>query len=118
MLACPKCGRSVPEGAIICPSCVIEASDRALRTFQLRPLQKIAEDAGYFVTRRTPRGHHIQMFGAERSYCGEDFAPVHKRGYASYVEVTVEKKYCERCYSEILTLLKEARRGARKEINA
>jgi len=97
----------VPDGAIVCPSCVIEASDRELRARQLRALHRVSTDGGYLVTRKTPRGVHVQMFGTDQGYCGEPFAGAHKRGYAQLHELQAGK-FCARCCSEIVALVKES----------
>jgi hypothetical protein len=110
-MICTACSRPIPDGLLACALCVQERSARALRQFQHAPLRTVIAGLGKLTTRRIKQLRHVQMFGAEQTYCGLPVSPQHPRAWVDYDPAELSR-VCSKCRSQLDELIEEARRTA------
>jgi hypothetical protein len=108
-MTCAACSRPIPDGLLACASCTQERSARALRKFQYAPLRTVIAGLGQLTTRRIEQIRHVQMFGAEQTYCGIPVSPQHPRARVDYDPAELSR-ICGKCRSQLDELIAEARR--------
>jgi len=104
---CSGCGSRVPADLLFCPVCVQQASDRALRTYQHRPLRAIDAGDGYLIERILRQERHLQMFGAEITFCGLEITQGRPR-YWIRPDPQKLRGVCEKCRAMVEEILAEA----------
>jgi hypothetical protein len=108
-MICAACSRPIPDSLLACALCVHAASTKALRQFQYAPLRTVIAGLGQLTTRRIEQQRHVQMFGAEQTYCGIPVSPQHYRSRVDYDPAELSR-ICSKCRSQLDELIEEARR--------
>lgn len=103
---CPGCGNNVPADLLFCPICVHQASNRAVRAFQHMPLRNVAAGHGRLTERIIGQKRHLQMFGAEVTFCGLDISDGRPRTWVSYHPEAL-RGVCEKCRAGVEEILDE-----------
>jgi hypothetical protein len=94
---------------VICPACTNEASGKALRAFQYRPLRQVGQGNSSFTTRAIRGLRHIQMFGAEVTFCGEQLQSGNRKAWINLNDYNERTDViCEKCRAEVGALMMEA----------
>jgi hypothetical protein len=108
-MICTNCFRPIPDKMVICPACTNEASGKALRAFQYRPLRQVGQGHASFTTRAIRGVRHVQMFGAELTFCGEALQPGNRRAWVTLDDYNERaESICEKCRAEVGALMMEA----------
>jgi hypothetical protein len=110
-MTCATCSRPIPDELLACAICTQERSARASRKFQYAPLRTVIAGLGKLTTRRIEHQRHVQMFGAEQTYCGLPVSPQHPRSRVDYDPAELSR-VCDRCRARLDELIAEARREA------
>lgn len=124
-MICAKCGTFYEQ--IVCPKCTERAGREALRIYQLNPLRQIARGRAKLLTRDMNGTRHIQMFGADRTYCYLPIEAHHRRGTIALDALNAaaarwaaiypgmvrgvpgrEERFCSKCHEEVKRLVAEA----------
>jgi hypothetical protein len=103
----------VPEGqcSTQCYHCIEERSRKATREFQLHPLRKVAAGDARLTTRSINGVRHIQMFGADLTFCFEKVESQNRKASLNLdelVEAAGEGRVCEKCHLAVGQLIVEA----------
>jgi hypothetical protein len=109
-MTCVTCLRPIPDELLACAICTQERSARALRKFQYAPLRTVIAGLGQLTTRRIEQIRHVQMFGADQTYCGLPVSPQHPRSRVDYDPAELSR-VCSKCRSQLDELIEEARRA-------
>ncbi len=108
-MQCLRCGHLIPDHLLDCPACVEERSKPAIRANQRHPLLLCAQGRGILTTRAIAATRHVQMFGCDRTFCGERIESGHRRGSQSFESLNnVATFICSKCVAEVNAILKEA----------
>jgi|SRR5882672_5381831 len=92
---------------MVCPLCAQERGAVALRAYQLDPLRKVAAGQAELTVRPVDGKRHVQMFGAERVFCGLPVSPQHRRSRIAWTEDELNK-ICAGCRIELRRAMEEA----------
>jgi len=95
-VTCPTCRRPIPDDKLACPGCTEDRSRAALTAYQMAPLRKVAAGEGDLTLRLIDAGKHIQMFGADRTFCNLNIPPKSERKRLAYVPEDLAK-VCSLC---------------------
>lgn len=106
----PSCSHPVPDGLLACPICTEERNAKALRKFQYAPLRTVIAGLGRLTTRRIEGKRHVEMFGAEQTYCGIPVSPQHARARVDYDPEEL-RRVCGKCRALLDEIAAEARRA-------
>ena len=109
-MTCRTCSRPIPGGLLACAICTRSGSDRAIRECQYAPLRKVMARLGKLTVRAVEGRRHLQMFGAEETYCGVDLWPGHRTSRIEYDPVEL-RGICAKCRARLDELAGEARRA-------
>jgi hypothetical protein len=104
---CPICDTRVPADLLVCPVCVQQASDRAVRAYQYLPLRAIEAGDGYLIERLLRQERHLQMFGCEITFCGLEITQGRPR-YWIRPDPQKLRGVCEKCREQVEAILAEA----------
>ena len=110
-MTCPTCSRSIPDGLLACAICTKDRSDRAIRTYQYAPLRKCMAGLGKLTVRAVERAQHVEMFGADQTYCGIFLSPQHRKSWIEFDPIQMGG-LCDKCRSLLFDIADEARRAA------
>jgi hypothetical protein len=105
---CGACNTRVPADLLVCPVCIQQASDRAVRAYQHHPLREIAAGDGYLIERIIRQDRHLQMFGTEVTFCGHEITKGRPRFWVRFREKEM-RGVCEQCRTQVEEILAEAR---------
>jgi hypothetical protein len=107
MTCCPTCNRIIPDKLMVCPVCLEERSRIALRAYQLDLLRKVLAGDAELPVRAIKGKRHIQIFGAEKTHCGQPVSPQHRRSHIPW-EPAELNKICAGCRFAVTRLMEEA----------
>jgi hypothetical protein len=108
-MICQTCFRPVPDMMVTCPACVQERSKAAMRAFQYRPLRMVGQGKASFTTRAISGIRHVQMFGAELTFCGEVLQSGNRRAWINLNDYDERaESICPKCRAEVGALMMEA----------
>lgn len=102
-MICSRCGRYVPDEYLACPACVAEKSNAALRRYQYDFLRHCSQGRMGLNTRSLRGTRHVEMFGAEQTFCGEQTANLRK-GRLNFRDLGL-LDICEVCRKELMSCL-------------
>lgn len=106
---CRECRNVIPDKFLVCPACANKRSQRALWAFQFERLRMVYDGHQGALTTRAQQGRrHVQMFGADRTYCGKDVNAADRKGR---IDPNLDDMggICGDCRAELERALKEAR---------
>lgn len=103
---CPTCGFKIEADDLVCRNCVKRQSEEALRAYQREPLRQILAGEGELVTRAIQRKRHLQMFGADRTFCGLKVSAEYRRGFIPYDPAEL-RSICAGCRDELMRAMAE-----------
>jgi hypothetical protein len=103
MKMCPECATQVPDKLIVCPYCCARRSRAAMRTLQMEPLRKVKAKTADLTIRMFQNKRHIQLFGAEQTFCGLMVNHRDKKSYATWEPIDV----CLTCRLEVAKIMEE-----------
>lgn len=110
-MICPACRHPIPDNMMTCPACASRKSVQAILAFQRNPLRRIAAGQAELIVRAVAGKRHVQLFGAERAFCGIAILPQHRRSHISYKPDEMAK-ICAGCRIELNRAMEEARKSA------
>lgn len=108
---CPTCAGPIPNGLLICEVCTRKQNDRAMRIYQYAPLRRIMAGQARLKVRTIDGKRHIQMIGADVTYCGRETNAQQKASWIEW-DPAAMTRLCDRCRSILWDIADEARRAA------
>lgn len=95
-------GHETRDNDLVCLTCVYELNRKALREHQGQFLATASRSPdGYLLTRRAARGViHIQLFGAEMTFCDEQTMSAWKRGRIEW-DFRERSSVCKACLDAV-----------------
>ena len=106
-MTCPACRTIVPSHMIHCRVCLNQRANKALRQFQRDPVRMILTGKDDLVVRAIAGTRHVQMFGAERTFCGEAVFPAHRRSRVSWDQYQSDAVICRVCRATLDEIAQE-----------
>jgi len=105
-MICKSCGLPVPDTSLVCVPCTMRKSSAALLDYQQKFLPHVAKGELFMTAPIIERVTHIQMFGAQKTWCGLDVKSGYRLKRLTLGELCA-MHICQRCEQPLRAAIAE-----------